>query len=251
MPLAFPLGPEAGLSIAFRILKCALIPFVPDRLKAADIDPFSALPPSSPVLKHGFEPDARSAWKMLAAHADLFFDKDDRKRQSGHIKDLTRIRDRWAHQQELKPADFQRVCDLGQKLLGALDRGPEALALRLLAKPFDTSLHDQFVWAIESSQLSLPAPADTLLSLLNLDETLEGYARANRLLVHEAASACLAGQRPMALAFTTGNADEPADLPPGFLWWVIGLSHDAPEAEKRAAWKSAYSELAGSGASSY
>ena len=76
MPLAFPLGPEAGLSIAFRILKCALIPFVPDRLKAADIDPFSALPPSSPVLKHGFEPDARSAWKMLAAHADLFFDKD-------------------------------------------------------------------------------------------------------------------------------------------------------------------------------
>ena len=248
---ANPFGPDAGLIIAFRILKCALIPFVPNRLKDAGIDPLAALPPSSPVLKHGFEPDARSACKMLVAHPGFFFEPSEQKRQVGHIKDLTRTRDRWAHQQELKSADFQRVCDLGHKLLTARERRPEASALRFLSKPFDSELQGQLSWLMENDQFSFPAPVDALRSALDLDPTLEDEARLNRLLIHQAASGFLSGSLPTALSFVVTSKPDEVELPSPVLWWTLGLAHDAPVAERRAAWQTAISELAGRRHSSY
>ncbi|MAT35290.1 MAG: hypothetical protein CMK06_09140 [Ponticaulis sp.] len=237
------LAPSPLIATALTIHKAALIPFVTDRVSDAGHDPVAGLPPSSPIVKRGFDFDARAAWKLLTDHSDLFFDTQAISSQKSRLRELSRLRDRWAHQQTLKDNDARRFCELGSQLLRDLGRKPEARALSLLAKPFDADLAEQINWLLESQQIILPADRDSMLVALHLDDGLEGQARFRRALVHQAALSELGVTEtaPVALELTETSADIPGEehgLPESTFWWLLGLAHDAPIELRTTAWKS-------------
>jgi len=220
---------------------------VPDKLRASGIDPLACLPSSSPVIKQGFDLDARAAWKMLSEHAETFVSGDEVKLLRAQIRELSKLRDKWAHQQPLTIADANRFIETGRKLLDLLNREPEARALRLFGKPFDGRLMDTLDWMLESGQISLPAEQDALLMPLNLDDTLEGHSKLNRLLTHEAATALLSGRPAFVAWLSAGQDGAPTgenDLIAPHFWWTLGLPHDAPVEERRTALKTVRATLA-------
>lgn len=233
------------MSVCLRILKAALLPFVPDQISALGHNALACLPPSSPVRKHGFEPDVRAALHMLSEHSSLFQTPP----LAPHIRSLSRIRDRWAHQQDLTDEDVTRFARIGGELLENLRREPEARALRQLASAPDPELARELEWFRERSGM-LVLSFEELQTELGLADDVEDAARLHRILIWDAAFAVVCGGPPLCLLTVLSGQDahspEEVGLPGSSFWWVLGHAYDAPVAIRRAAWKTWHAELAAS-----
>lgn len=236
-----PLNSETRLGIALRILKTALLPFVPDTLRAAGEDPLSKLPPSSPVLKHGFELDARDAMRMLNACPQHFASESEASDLRPHIRQLSRLRDLWAHQQPITEAEASRFCKIGAQLLRVLKRDPEALALRALSsEPPDCfgavceRLNDR------TNSFQIRSRDDFMLELDLSPDDADDLIRFQKALVWSAASDFARNRPTLALLVCSdspGGTRDLRHLPGRSFWWLLGLPYDAPLAARISAYQ--------------
>ena len=231
----FPLSAHSRIAVGLQILKCVLIPFVPDRLKDAGIDPLSLLPESSPVLKQGFELDARAALKMMSECRSLFFERPDA--LMALIKPLSRQRDQWAHQQQLSHGDAMKFLKTASTFCKELSFAPEALACHTLCSPpADIDLS----WLVERWDHERPATISELEKSLFLSNGVTGHTELQSALIWAAAIELITGMPTDSGFFKLDavSADNPQDvgLPIRSLWWLYGHSHKAPIEIRRAAY---------------
>ncbi len=231
----FPLSPASRMTVGLQILKCVLIPFVPDVLKRAGADPLACLPASSPVLKHGFELDARAALRMLSDHMKLFTDTPAD--LSGLIKPLSRLRDKWAHQQDLSHAEATRFLKASEDLCRLLSFEPEARACQQLCQHppqgFDLKEH------IDNWEPDHDTSISSFEKYLFDQAELPEMGALQTAFVWAAASDWINGTRLAPLIVLDAHSTEdPAEigLPIRSLWWLFGLSHKAPIEIRRAAY---------------
>lgn len=233
--MIFPLSAENRIRTGLHILKCGLIPFVPKHLKAHGIRPKDLLPPSSPILKHGFEPDARAALNWLSAKAELFFDQDDLADIRAQIRTLSRIRDQWAHQQKLTQTHANSFLMTGAALLESLQRLPEASAMRALAAP-----PPDFFPELQALLSNIAQDRFTLAEIcLSLDlepDDLSDLKALKSGLVWSFAIDLNTNVPPRALCMSDVNEISS-------LCWVLGLPHDAPAEIRHAELQAFLSEL--------
>lgn len=208
----FPLSDHARIDVALRIIKCEL-PFRVNALpEARHLKMSEILPPSSPVLKKGFEMDARD-WLRVLSHLKIANVQDE-------IKTLSRLRDLWAHQQDLKAGDATRFCETASDLMSELNASEIARVLSILSAPppFPVTLHPQS----ESYR--------ELCQLLELDpDDQSDLRRFFKYLVWQAAHATVTGTTALAITLEHDLEDETDALPPALFNWVLGLSSDAPQ----------------------
>ncbi|MAK62655.1 MAG: hypothetical protein CMK09_16925 [Ponticaulis sp.] len=240
----FPIGAEFRMAVSLRILKAALVPYIPDQITASGETPNTALPPSSPVRKHGFEHDVRAALHLLSNFGTLFCDEPI----SPHIRSLSRLRDRWAHQQELTEEDVTRFCRIGAELLDILRRDPEARALRQLTTQPDAELANEIEWFRERTHGGI-LTFEEMQAELGLDDGVQDAVRLHRALIWDAVLSVMLNGTPLCLLTVLSRQDAPSPdetgLPGASFWWVLNLPHDAPLPIRRAAWKSWHADLAG------
>ena len=228
------------MSVGLRILKIALIPFVPEALLAAGEDAVKSLPPSSPVIKSGFDFDARDAFRMINAFTHFFVEEDESKDLKGQIRQLSRLRDQWAHQQTLSDQSATRFCQSSAQLLKRLGREPEARALRhLSSRPPEFFGH--FVDMLTSiNTRSRGMTARHLMAELDLDpDDMDDIIRFHKAIIWSAAVDTSMNGTEHALLIdqqmqTPGESH--GRFPDDALWWVLNLAHDAPEEVRQAAY---------------
>ncbi|WP_022694669.1 hypothetical protein [Ponticaulis koreensis] len=213
----FPLSDHARIDVALRIMKCEL-PFRVNAMpEAHHLKMSEILPPSSPVLKKGFEMDARD-WLRVLNHLKIASIQDD-------IKTLSRLRDLWAHQQDLKAGDATRFCETASDLMSELNASEIARVLSILSapSPFPAEPHSQ----AESYR--------ELCQLLDLDpDDQSDLRRFFKYLVWQAAQAKTTGALALAITLENDLEDETDGLPPTLFNWVLDLSSDAPAQMVRA-----------------
>lgn len=229
----FPLNPEARISVALQILKTALLPFTTDQLRAQGLDPVTLLPPSSAVVKHGFELDVRDALRMISAKPDAFSRLSASADLRPHIRQISRLRDLWAHQQALSEAEASRFCKIGSQFLKVLGRHGEGAALKALASeppdcflPLVSRLQDR------TQRFEIILSQD-LMTELDLDpDDHDDALKLQKALVWSAAADFVCNRPALALLVCDepdiGPRDGRRHLPAPALCWLLGLAHDAP-----------------------
>ena len=236
----YSLSPASRIAIGLKILKAGLCPHVIHSVRTAGIDPLTALPPSSPVLKHGFEIDARAALIILKTHLDLFVEPEDMARYRPVIRRLQKLRDLWAHQQTLDENDADAFLKDTALLLNALSRSAESVAAHHLTSAPDTHLLSQIDWIFEVDSEDAPRPYsyEYICAVLCLDNFPADLARLMKALVWEAACAVTTGMAPLAMLIIESDPltcfPGETGLPSRLFWWVADLPHDASPEDKKA-----------------
>ena len=221
-PHAYPLSPQARIDVALRVMK-AEMPFRVNALpQAADLKMASILPPSSPVLKKGFELDARD-WLRVLSHIKGPISPED-------IRTLSRLRDRWAHQQTLDQSDATRFCETAADLMSDIQAADTSRApIYLASRPSGTSLISQ------TDTLHAESYRD-LSTILDLDADDAGERRALfKYLTWQAALALTHGSPALAVTLINDLDNEDNAVPPVLFNWILGLSSDAPRQMIRSA----------------
>ncbi len=239
----FPLSPASRMAAGLEILRCGLASWAQSRLQAQGLDPLSALPDSSPVRKHGYQLDARTALVIIRDNITALVESSEQTGLRKTIRTLLQKRDLWAHQQPLTHDDVTEWLRAGRHLTDALERFPASQSLAALTEaPADELIAASVILNTLLSDIpdNEPLPFITMESLA---EELEGalYDASERTvfraLTWYTAQQWVLGEAPIIAMIVLPESDaaairdEAGLISPGF-WWALGLAFDAPDEQR-------------------
>lgn len=251
--IAYPLSPASRMAVGMDILKAGFVSWVQHQLRAEGIDPLACLPPSSPILKQGFDMDVRAGLIIAREQMDVLAGSDELPTLRRAIRTLLQLRDRWAHQQPLTQEDASIWLKTASEFCAVLERMPASRSLNALAEvPGDELVAATLIL----TPLLEDIPPDERLPLLTFESFTEEIDRALygasdqtafRALTWYSAQQYLLGETPIAAMIVLGPGETPVRdeeglVAPGF-WWLFGLPHDAPLENRIEAHRNALSEL--------
>lgn len=215
------------------ILKHGLVPWIEAQAKALGIDLLDALPPSSPVKKHGFQLDARAALVVLRHHHEAFFPADSAAAGRRGAKQVLLARDRWAHQQELSHRDVSEALTIAAELMGMLVREPVARTLEALSGPPEQEVLDA-VMGVRTDLLEAGCAQLLDYEVFETEVLASCYNQSERDVFRALQWMCAMDVTmgvSLAVAMITQGerapSDSERDFPRASFWWAFGCAHDA------------------------
>lgn len=229
----YPLSPTARMACGIEVLKHGLVPWIEGQAKALRIDLLDALPPSSPVKKHGFQLDARAALVVLRHHHEAFFPAESAAAGRRGAKQVLLARDRWAHQQELSHRDVSEALITAAELIGMLGRGPAARTLDAISQPPEQEVLDVVV-GVRTDLIDTGGAQRLDYETFESEVLAACYDQTERDVFRALQWMCamdVTTGAPLTVAIITQgeralSLDE-RDFPRASFWWAFGCAYDA------------------------